>query len=71
MACMYVAHGGTSRNPLGPASELAAEGKVNRLIVRRLQLDRKARALIEGVAGNKEQDFLRTVFFGGGDGTSR
>lgn len=71
MACVYVAHGGTRRNPLGPASELATEGKVNRLIMRRLQLDRKARALIEGVAGNKEREFLRTVFFGGGDGASR
>jgi ParB family chromosome partitioning protein len=71
MACVYVARGGRQRNPMGPACELAAERKVSQLVARQLQMDRKARTLMEGVADTKHQEFLRTVFFGGDDGPAR
>ena len=71
LGCAYVARGGIDRNPLSVASELGTNSKVNRLVVSRLQLDRKARDLIEGMQDDRAQEFLSIVFFGGGaDGPS-
>jgi hypothetical protein len=71
LGCVYVARGGTDRNPLSAASELATNSKVNRLVFNRLQLDRKARALIKATQDDRAQEFLTIVFFGGGaDGPS-
>jgi len=71
LGCAYVARGGTDRNPLSAASELATNSKVNRLVFSRLQLDRKARALIKATQDDRAQEFLTIVFFGGGaDGPS-
>ena len=72
LACVYLAHGGSERNPLGTAAEVATDGKADRLVVSRLQLDRKARALIETTHGAQAREFLTTVFFGGAaDGRPR
>lgn len=68
LACVYLARGGTNRNPIGMASGLAEDAKVNRLVTNRLQIDRKARSLIAGAGDEAQQAFLTTVFFGGGNG---
>jgi ParB/RepB/Spo0J family partition protein len=68
LACVYLARGGADRNPIGTASGLAENAKVNRLVTNRLQIDRKARALIAGAGDEEKQAFLTTVFFGGGNG---
>jgi ParB/RepB/Spo0J family partition protein len=68
LACVYLARGGADRNPIGTAGGLAENAKVNRLVTNRLQIDRKARALIAGVRDEAQQAFLTTVFFGGGNG---
>jgi hypothetical protein len=65
---VYLARGGTTRNPISTASALAGDAKVNRLVMNRMQIDRKARALIAVAGDEVEQAFLTTVFFGGGSG---
>lgn len=72
LACVYLAHGGPDRNPLGMAAQLAEEGKVDRLVVGQLQLDRKARVLIDTTSEPRAREFLTTVFFcGTANGRSR
>jgi len=68
LACAYVARGGTDRDPIGIARELAEDGKVNRLVIGRLQLDRKARAFVATIADDRQRAYLTTIVFGGGDG---
>ena len=67
LACVYVARGGTSRNAMPVASKIAEDGKINRLLAQSLRIERKARKLIEKTRDEKAANFLRTIFFGGGE----
>ncbi len=67
LACVYVARGGTSRNTMPIASKMAEDGKINRLLAQSLRIERRARKLIEKTRDEKAANFLRTVFFGGGE----
>jgi hypothetical protein len=66
LACAYVARGGNSRNALPIASEMAKDGKINRLLAQSLRIERRARKAIEKTRDEKASNFLSTVFFGGG-----
>jgi ParB/RepB/Spo0J family partition protein len=73
LACAYVARGGNSRNALPIASEMAKDGKINRLLgkinrllAQSLRIERRARKVIEKTRDEKASNFLSTVFFGGG-----
>ena len=68
LACAYVARGGTDQDPIGIARKLAEDGKVNRLVIGRLQLDRKARAFVATIGDERQRAYLTTIVFGGGDG---
>jgi ParB/RepB/Spo0J family partition protein len=69
LACVYIAHGGKQRNPIDTAIDLSDDGRVNRLMSKRLQVDRKAHVLMEGIDDKKKKAFIDIVFFGGGHGT--
>ena len=69
LACVYVARGGGGQNILETAQALAEDSKVNQLVMSRLQIDRRARRLIDGMEDEGRKAFASTVFFGGGGGT--
>jgi ParB/RepB/Spo0J family partition protein len=72
LACVYAARGGKDKNAIRTAALLGSNGKVARLVSQQLQWERQAKALVAQTKDDRAQEFLATVFFGGGrDGTSR
>jgi len=64
LASVYAARGGNTRNAMPLATRLAQDGKIYRLVLQSLRLERKARRLIEKTHEDEAAKFLRTVFLG-------
>jgi ParB/RepB/Spo0J family partition protein len=64
LASLYIARGGSVRNPIFIAHKLSANGKINRLVTQSLRYERKARKFIEKTRDAREARFLRTLFLG-------
>jgi ParB/RepB/Spo0J family partition protein len=64
LASLYVARGGSVRNPIPLSCKLSANGKINRLVTQGLRFERKARKIIDKTQDAKEAMFLRTLFLG-------
>lgn len=68
LACAYVARGGMERDPIGIACELAEDRRVTRLVVGKMELERKAWACIASMSDEKQQALLKVIVFGGSHG---